>query len=737
MFELTQYALRTPHLADLPAEQYRSYHALAAGLLEAGASALHIEWSIPVPDLARLLVTLTDGLTLAWLADRDDAAADARHRPRRRRHRRRSPVSTAPARSDRVSAPAAAPAPVSAVRRAAQGGHRRLDRRLRHRLARHLDGAARPRAAAAARAGRRGARHRPTTGSQSVVAFGIISGIAGRLRADRLPAHRRALRPHDVAVRPPPPVDPRRRRCCSPSRSSSSACRPRYVGIGVWWSLALTGFCVLTAALTATISDQVPVGQRGFVSGWISAPQAIGTDPRPRCWSRAHHQPGFRLRRARRAAARARRPVPAHREGCGARRASSARSSTGAPSSRHVGPPAQAPRLRLDAAQPHPGQPRQRARHDAAAVLPRVRPARSTTPRTTSLLTLVYMVFVIIASLVLGRLSDTLGPPQAVRHVRRRCCRRSRRSCSRSCPSFPVALVARRAARPRLRLLPLRRPGARDPGAARRRRPRQGPRHHEHRHGRAAGGRPAARRASSSSLGGFTGLFLLVRARRRCSAPRRSLPIRSGAMTHADARTSPGRRGALARRPGRVLGRAHRGDRRPRHPARRDRPATRSRHNAHDMLDRARAPRSGWPASRCACAACSTPCSPCPATRACWPTRCPRRSGCAETRAIRMSWSATRRPTAPRSRRLAADAELAAARDGHGRRRRPARPDRRRGRPGEARRRSGSASSSTPRSTPRCSATSACAASPCTTPRAGARSGRGDRRAAPASRSSA
>jgi len=75
MFELTQYALRTPQLSDLPAEQYRSYHALAADLLEAGASALHIEWSIPVPDLARLLVTLTDGLTLAWLADRDDDAA--------------------------------------------------------------------------------------------------------------------------------------------------------------------------------------------------------------------------------------------------------------------------------------------------------------------------------------------------------------------------------------------------------------------------------------------------------------------------------------------------------------------------------------------------------------------------------------------------------------------------------------------------------------------------------------
>lgn len=49
------------------------------------------------------------------------------------------------------------------------------------------------------------------------------------------------------------------------------------VGVGVFWCVSLTGFCVLTAALTAVISDQVPVNQRGTVSGWISAPQAIGT----------------------------------------------------------------------------------------------------------------------------------------------------------------------------------------------------------------------------------------------------------------------------------------------------------------------------------------------------------------------------------------------------------------------------------------------------------------------------
>lgn len=47
-------------------------------------------------------------------------------------------------------------------------------------------------------------------------------------------------------------------------------------GVAITWSLAITGFCALSAALTAMISDQVPVGQRGFVSGIVSAPQAAG-----------------------------------------------------------------------------------------------------------------------------------------------------------------------------------------------------------------------------------------------------------------------------------------------------------------------------------------------------------------------------------------------------------------------------------------------------------------------------
>ena len=75
MFELLHYALRTPKLGDLPRLQYDSYHRVVTEVLLAGAQHAGVEWSIPVDDLARLAVALTDGLTLGWLADRDDAAA--------------------------------------------------------------------------------------------------------------------------------------------------------------------------------------------------------------------------------------------------------------------------------------------------------------------------------------------------------------------------------------------------------------------------------------------------------------------------------------------------------------------------------------------------------------------------------------------------------------------------------------------------------------------------------------
>ncbi|MCU1515205.1 MAG: hypothetical protein JWO10_2295 [Microbacteriaceae bacterium] len=75
MFELIHYSLRTPELGKLPQVQHGSYRHMAVELLEAGAATLDISWTRPVEEVARVLVALTDGLTLAWLADRDDAAA--------------------------------------------------------------------------------------------------------------------------------------------------------------------------------------------------------------------------------------------------------------------------------------------------------------------------------------------------------------------------------------------------------------------------------------------------------------------------------------------------------------------------------------------------------------------------------------------------------------------------------------------------------------------------------------
>jgi AcrR family transcriptional regulator len=75
LFELMNYALRTPELSAVPAAQYSNYFAAARELLEAGALATGVAWSLPVDEVARILIAINDGYTLAWLADRDDAAA--------------------------------------------------------------------------------------------------------------------------------------------------------------------------------------------------------------------------------------------------------------------------------------------------------------------------------------------------------------------------------------------------------------------------------------------------------------------------------------------------------------------------------------------------------------------------------------------------------------------------------------------------------------------------------------
>ena len=77
MLELTLHAVRDPALRPVAREQYEAYTAAAAELLEQAAGLTGAAWRRPVPELARLLVTLVDGATTTWLVDRDTAATRA------------------------------------------------------------------------------------------------------------------------------------------------------------------------------------------------------------------------------------------------------------------------------------------------------------------------------------------------------------------------------------------------------------------------------------------------------------------------------------------------------------------------------------------------------------------------------------------------------------------------------------------------------------------------------------
>jgi MFS family permease len=113
-------------------------------------------------------------------------------------------------------------------------------------------------------------------GVSSVVAFGIISGIAGGVAlvmypltgalSDRTTSRFGRRRPWILAGT-----------LVFALSLVLLGLQTTIVGVGVFWSLAIAGFCMSSAAITATISDRVPVNQRGFVSGWVSAPQAVGT----------------------------------------------------------------------------------------------------------------------------------------------------------------------------------------------------------------------------------------------------------------------------------------------------------------------------------------------------------------------------------------------------------------------------------------------------------------------------
>lgn len=75
MLELTQYALRDERTAHLARLQYERYTELVQMALEAAAGRTGWRWSAPVIEVARMVVALSDGMTVSWLVRNDDAEA--------------------------------------------------------------------------------------------------------------------------------------------------------------------------------------------------------------------------------------------------------------------------------------------------------------------------------------------------------------------------------------------------------------------------------------------------------------------------------------------------------------------------------------------------------------------------------------------------------------------------------------------------------------------------------------
>ena len=76
MFELTQWALREPGFEPLARRQYDRYYEVAERAAADAAALTGSAWTRPLDEVARILVALTDGITVAWLVTRDDAAAE-------------------------------------------------------------------------------------------------------------------------------------------------------------------------------------------------------------------------------------------------------------------------------------------------------------------------------------------------------------------------------------------------------------------------------------------------------------------------------------------------------------------------------------------------------------------------------------------------------------------------------------------------------------------------------------
>lgn len=75
--ELSLVVQRTPALAGLAVWEQDQYRLRVRAHVEEWSSAQSLTWAVPLDDLAAYLVALGAGIASTWLADRDDARADA------------------------------------------------------------------------------------------------------------------------------------------------------------------------------------------------------------------------------------------------------------------------------------------------------------------------------------------------------------------------------------------------------------------------------------------------------------------------------------------------------------------------------------------------------------------------------------------------------------------------------------------------------------------------------------
>lgn len=76
-YELTTSSLRHAELAKVAEEQYAGSWTAAEQALELIERTAGVTWALPRAEMARAVVALVDGYTLAWLVDGDDRAARA------------------------------------------------------------------------------------------------------------------------------------------------------------------------------------------------------------------------------------------------------------------------------------------------------------------------------------------------------------------------------------------------------------------------------------------------------------------------------------------------------------------------------------------------------------------------------------------------------------------------------------------------------------------------------------